>query len=114
MTTGASLATDGTETNAAEKPHLNPDTLTLAPAASTFRKRLDRWLLGLAQATTQGGATAVKAFMGCAGANAILPGSVPVLNLKQTAAVFLVGAGYHFFDYLDKTPLVLPDDTTKN
>jgi hypothetical protein len=82
--------------------------VNIAPAPKagviSFRAQLDRWLQGLAQAITQGGAVSVKAFFGAAGANALGLG-VQALDLKQMLAVFLVGAAYHFFDYLATNPL---------
>jgi hypothetical protein len=89
---------------------------TVGNLPSGFKAQFDRWILGLAVATTQGGATAVKAFFGAAGASALGLVQMPPLDLlKQTAAVFVIGAGYHFFDYLESNPL-LPNGSnqTKN
>ena len=48
---------------------------------------------------------AVKALIATTLAHGVGLG-VPALNLKGTAAVFIVAGGYHFFDYLGKNPLI--------
>ncbi len=73
--------------------------------SATFQCRFNRWGLGLLSSTIQGGAVAVKAFIATTLAHGVGL-DVPALNLKGTAAVFVVAGGYHFFDYLGKNPLI--------
>lgn len=104
LSTGASNSPDPLSNEGAQSSLAGP------PARLSFRAQLDRWLLGIARATTQGGAIAAKAFFGTAGASALGLG-VPAMDLKQAASVFLVGAVYHFFDYLSQN--ALPGAQTK-
>lgn len=73
-----------------------------------FRLALDRWLLGLARASVQGGALTTKAFIGAAAAHgAGLP--VPALGWRQAIAAFVFGFGYHFIGYLSEHRIAEPE-----
>lgn len=70
-----------------------------------LRLKLDLWLLGLLDATFQGGAVGVKSFVGLAAAHAA-GAQVPMLDLEQLYYVFVSGALYHFCNYVSEHSLV--------
>src|SRR5579872_5636081 len=95
-TTGAPTETQSPETKSA--------TVADLPPPSNFRAQIDRWFIGLARGSVQGGAIALKAFFGAAGFHAL--GIIPsAMDIKTAGAVFLSGAAYHLVDYLTSTPI---------
>jgi hypothetical protein len=75
------------------------------PAVSKLRLHFYLWLLGLLEATFQGGALGVKAFIGLATAHAAGL-DVPMLDLEQLYYIFLSGALYHFCSYVTEHSLL--------
>jgi len=78
-----------------------------------FKDQLARWGQGLVSGCVQGGALAVKAFVGTA---VLGQAGFPelALSLKQGAAVFVSGAAYHFWDYLAANPLPEIEDKAES
>lgn len=77
----------------------------------SFRRQLDRWLLGIPRSFLQGGAIAVKATIAVATASGVgLP--VQNLDLKQIGIVWLGGALVEMAKYLSANPL--PDLPAEN
>ena len=75
----------------------------------TWRQKFNRWWLGLVEGFIQGGATAVKAFVGASAASALAPTLLTALTLHQLIAVFLTAGFWHCNDYLANNPLPVPD-----
>ena len=66
-------------------------------------------MLGAARASIQGGAIAVKAFVGTIIAKGLgLVESTPAQLAMQGGYIFFFAASYHFWDYLSTTPLPEP------
>lgn len=72
---------------------------------NSLRLHFYLWLLGAVEATFQGGALGVKAFVGLAVAHSA-GAEVPTLDLEQLYYVFLFGAIYHFCNYVTEHSLL--------
>ncbi len=69
-----------------------------------MKQRFFRYWLAMNASALQAGAHTARAFFGVSAVHA-LNDSIPTLNLRQLAAVFLLGFALEILEYLDTHPL---------